>query len=80
LACPSTVFNLFHCANASNFSQDNFDGKTEAYKQAFQFIGVMRPQLPLKPAEPGDLRLACWNVTSYSWDAPRHVPDITMGP
>ena len=27
--------------------------------------------LPLKPAEPGDLRLACWNVTSYSWDAPR---------
>jgi hypothetical protein len=25
--------------------QDNFDGKTEAYKQAFQFIGVMRPQL-----------------------------------
>ena len=45
LACPSTVFNLFHCANASNFSQGNFDGKTEAYKQAFQFIGVMRPQL-----------------------------------
>ena len=35
--------------------------------------------LPLKPAEPGDSRLACWNVTSYSWDAPRHVPDITMG-
>jgi hypothetical protein len=24
-----------------------------------------------KPTEPGDLRLACWNVTSYSWDAPR---------
>ena len=21
--------------------------------------------LPLKPAKPGDLRLACWNVTSY---------------
>ena len=36
--------------------------------------------LPLKPAEPGDLRLACWNVTSYSWDAPRIVPDKTMGP
>lgn len=45
LACPSTVFNLFHCANASNFNESAFDGKTDAYKKAFSYIGVMRPEL-----------------------------------
>ena len=45
LTCPSTVFNLFHCANASNFSKTNYEAKNDAYLSAFQYIGVMRPQL-----------------------------------
>ena len=43
--CTSTVYSWFNCANSSTFSKANYDNKAQAYRDAYTYIGVLRPDL-----------------------------------